>query len=117
MSTDYRYKTCPICGIHYAVDEIVMKYKQALPAAASDRVWYCPNGHSLVYTESEADKYRREADRLRQRVAEKDDEIAAKERELKKMKKRAAAGTCPCCKRNFSNMRVHMKKQHPEFAA
>lgn len=32
-----------------------------------------------------------------------------------RIKKRAAAGTCPCCKRTFSNMAEHMKKEHAAF--
>jgi hypothetical protein len=39
------------------------------------------------------------------------------ERKVKKLTKRTAAGTCPCCQRTFSNMAEHMKHQHPQFVA
>jgi hypothetical protein len=83
--------------------------------------WTCPNGHSRGWRDG-ADKteianLRRERDRIAQQVAQRDDEIAAKEREIKRMKKRASAGTCPCCSRSFSDMSTHMRKQHPEFVA
>jgi len=29
-----------------------------------------------------------------------------------RLRKRAAAGTCPCCKRSFSNMAEHIKRRH-----
>jgi hypothetical protein len=50
-----------------------------------------------------------------QQLAQHDDEIVAKEPEIKRIKKRAAAGTCPCCQRSFSNMATHMKRQHPDY--
>jgi hypothetical protein len=42
--------------------------------------FYCPNGHSMSYNDSEADKLRRERDRLKQQLAEKDDMIADERR-------------------------------------
>lgn len=120
--TTYEYKTCPLCGIQYAVDAVVMNYKEKLPVTDENRSWHCPNGHSLIYTESLADKYRRDADRLRQQLAQRDDEIRSERRRAEKaekatrlLKKRTAAGTCPCCQRTFSNMSTHMRKQHPDF--
>lgn len=86
--------------------------------------FFCSYGHKQFYVqgESEAAKLRRERDRLAQRVAQVEDErneaqqAAAKaERATKRLKKRAAAGTCPCCQRTFLNMTAHMKGQHPEF--
>ena len=67
--TEYRYKKCPVCGICYAVDEDVMAYKERAPASDKDRGWYCPNGHSLVFRESEADEQRRRAERQEQENA------------------------------------------------
>jgi hypothetical protein len=90
---------------------------------------YCPHGHTVVWKETEADRLRRERDRLKQDQARLEEENAAAqlaldvardrmqkaERANKKLKKRASAGTCPCCARTFSNMAEHMKRQHPEF--
>lgn len=93
--------------------------------------FYCPAGHSQQYTgKSEAEKLR--------------DQLAIKERQLEDMdsrrrsaaaeaqmarygeraqkaaktrlKNRIAAGSCPCCKRNFENLQRHMKTKHPDFA-
>lgn len=34
---------------------------------------------------------------------------------LGRVKKRAATGTCLCCKRTFQALSTHMLKQHPEY--
>lgn len=53
-SVELATKTCPVCGVVYA-----------LPKIADDKrregggEWFCPNGHTLVYTEIEAAKYKR----------------------------------------------------------
>lgn len=94
---------------------------------------FCPNGHQWGWTKenSENEKVRLERDRLKQQLAQKDDEIAAQrrmreetERALSaqkgvatKLRKRASAGVCPCCTRTFTNMARHMKTKHPTFKA
>lgn len=44
-------------------------------------------------------------------------EVAAAKKETKRLKKRAVAGTCPCCHRTVNAMVRHMKTKHPEFVA
>lgn len=126
MMVNFTWKKCPICGVNYGLDKDFDDHR--LNGAKSNDGcplnWYCPNGHSLVYRDSEADKLRRERDQLKQQQARLEDEArAARERAAKaeaatkRLKKRASAGTCPCCQRTFSNMATHMKRQHPEFVA
>lgn len=105
------------CGIVFAVPQWWQKKRRD-----DHTTWYCPNGHGQSYTSDNAEeKLRRERDSLKQQLARVEDEkreaIAAKDREIKQAKRRAAAGTCPCCARSFSNMAEHMKKQHPAFVA
>lgn len=123
---EWVWKSCPICGVNYCLDKIFDDYRDGGATGDDGRPlhWYCPNGHRLVYRESEADKLRRERDRLRQQIAQRDDEIKALEArrraavgQVTQLRKRASAGTCPCCKRTFSNMATHMKRQHPDFVA
>lgn len=95
--------------------------------------FYCAYGHEQHFPagETEAEKLRRERDRLAQRIAEKDDEIR-RQRELKeaaerraaaargqvtKIRNRVGAGVCPCCSRTFSQLARHMAAKHPEFKA
>lgn len=112
----YRCKT-PVALTHSL-------FKVAHDERAGELSWFCPNGHSQVFTKGQTteEKLRHERDRLAQRNAQLADEAreAAEraekaERSLKRHKKRAAAGTCPCCKRTFSALATHMKTQHPEF--
>lgn len=108
------------CGISFAVPSWWVKGKRDTHA------WfYCPNGHQQHFSaESTEEKLRRERDRLKQDIARAEDEAAQarKQAELltkqkRRLEKRAAAGTCPCCQRTFSNMSRHMKTKHPDFAA
>lgn len=86
------------------------------------REFFCPNGHPLSYRESVSEKLQRELNQYKQREAmlleQKQEQVnrALKaERQVKGLKKRASAGTCPCCSRTFANMAEHMKTQHPEL--
>jgi len=103
---------CGECGIEFQVPDHF--YRERLQTGKG---WHCPNGHSRAFKESEADRFRRERDVARQQLARVEQERASAEATVRKLKKRAAAGTCPCCQRTFSNMGLHMRKQHPEFVA
>jgi hypothetical protein len=95
--------------------------------------FFCAYGHKAIFPEGETEsaKLRRERDVLKQQQARLEDEAKQAwatataqrkradkaERATKRLKKRASAGTCPCCSRTFSNMSEHMKRQHPTFVA
>jgi len=95
--------------------------------------FHCSYGHAQHFADEddEITKIRRERDRLKQQMAERDDRIQrliklandaeATTRKVKaekaKLTKRASAGLCPCCNRSFANMAAHMKTKHPEFNA
>lgn len=110
---------CGTCGVFSTCPEIV--YEQHRMEGGYH---HCPNGHTWGWSKEncEREKLRRERDRLKQREAQLlDENKAAADRAIKaegaerRLKKRMAAGTCPCCQRTFSNMAQHMKRQHPEF--
>lgn len=117
---------CPACTVRFAYPESL---RQNRAQTAGDI--YCPNGHRLSYAENDADRFRRERDRLAQRVAEKDDEIARQRQfredaersatalrgQIIKLKKRTANGVCPCCTRSFVNLKRHIATKHPSFGA
>lgn len=117
--------TCGACGIPFGLPENVY-------AARRDDggKFYCPNGHYIGYGTSAADKLRTENKRLLD-LAERrlaglyaaQDQAQAAERrraaakgQLTKVKKRVAAGVCPCCNRTFQNLADHMAGQHPDYA-
>lgn len=99
--------------------------------ARSDINFFCPYGHSNYFPkgETDADKLRRERDRLQQQLAHKDDVIKA-EREraaaldrrliaakgqITKTRKRVSNGICPCCSRTFGNLARHMATKHADY--
>ena len=130
MTVLYQYKKCPVCGIHYAVDLDVMKCKEGCAKHDSNRQWYCPNGHELVYRESDAEKWRKESEAQKARAnrleKQRDDarretdaqkrKTAAQKGQVTRLKQRASAGVCPCCNRQFRNLLRHMDSKHPTFS-
>lgn len=95
------------------------------------RDFYCPNGHAMAFTENEADRLRRERDRLKQNEAYLQDRLkreqtsreaaersaSAMRGQVTKLKNRAANGVCPCCNRTFSDLQRHMASKHKGFVA
>jgi len=113
------YSDCITCGVRYTVPLSMWEKQRERGGFHS-----CPNGHSQGWGEdaTENAELRRERDRLKQRLAQKDDDIRGLENrnraakgQITRMKKRASAGTCPCCKRTFQNVATHVKRQHPDF--
>jgi hypothetical protein len=119
-------KECPTCGIDYYMPEVFENECRR----DIKQTWYCPNGHPRVYRENEADTLRRERDRLVQKLAQKDDEIAAQRQakitaqrsavankeQVTRLKNRAKAGLCSCCNRHFENLERHMASKHKDGA-
>jgi hypothetical protein len=124
---------CPTCGILFAWPE---DFHRNVRQAGKARCWYCPVGHVIQWDTSEADEIRRERDRLKQQLAQKDDTIrdwiatannqrdrANRERNrangykghATRITKRAKAGICPCCNRHFTQLERHMTSKHPDF--
>ena len=114
---DLEQQDCITCGCIFGVPGGFTTQRRK-----DKKTFYCPNGHTMSYTESEEDKLRRERDRLTQRLAQKDDEIKDLENrrraafgQVTKLRKRIGNGVCPCCTRSFANLHRHMKTEHPNF--
>lgn len=102
--------TCFRCGVVFGVPEHWLKSRRE-----DKESFWCPNGHQQAFVKSLVDQLRQERDSLRQQMSRVIDEREEQRKIVKRLQKRAAAGTCPCCHRTFSNMATHMKKQHPDF--
>lgn len=115
---------CGKCSVNFAMP--VEMYKRCL---SQGDTFYCPNGHPRVFVESEVDRLRKKTERLK-REAEAAREQARTERQRRemaerrtaaqkgvvtKLKKRSAAGVCPCCGRTFQQLARHMQNKHPDF--
>lgn len=123
-------ETCYTCNVRHSFPDHI--YQAAIQRRGEMSI-YCPNGHAWVYKshqkQAEEDKLRIERDRLKQQLAEKDDEIKRqrdwKEEErrrvialrgvITKTKKRVSAGVCPCCNRTFQNLAQHMANKHSDY--
>ncbi len=134
-SQGYYFTNCYRCNAPFAMSDTL--YHMAMERRG-ELSFYCPNGHGQVFKagEREEDKLRRERDQLKQRLAEKDDQIrsayemaneqaaasamnarklAAAKGQITKIKKRASNGVCPCCNRTFTDLARHMHSKHPGF--
>lgn len=130
VETKFVVQECNSCGVRFALTEEFQNKR--LEVRGPNNPFYCPNGHKIWYIgKSDADVQRERAESLARQL-EAADRRTREQREAKeaaerraaaargqvtKIKKRASAGTCPCCTRTFANMAEHMKREHPEFVA
>lgn len=109
--------SCGECGIQFCVPEDWRADKQR-----TGKGWHCPNGHGRVYKETTEAKLKRELEAVhrdrdwqKQRAESADRARKQAEGKLRGLKKRVAAGVCPCCQRTVSQLARHMKTKHPDF--
>lgn len=115
---EFTVEECCQCGVAFAMTTYF--HERALEERTN---FFCPNGHPQRYVgKSEAEMLReqlkaaREGAAFAERQAELErNRTRAVKGHLTRARKRAAAGTCPCCKRTFKALSEHMRKQHPEF--
>lgn len=117
---------CSACGIIFAMPDYFLN-----DLRVSGRKFCCPNGHSLWFGKSEADKLKIELKRAERQAklyeqwyqAEQEDHqhtrrrLAATQGVVTKTKKRIANGVCPCCNRHFVNLHRHMETKHPDYSS
>lgn len=118
---------CINCGVPFGLDRAYRNERQK-----DHRSFVCPNGHSqfwpqenteerlrreLAEAEGSAAAARARAQRAREETEATRRRLSAAKGQITKMRKRAAAGICPCCKRSFKAVRQHMESQHPQEAA
>ena len=106
---------CCACGIVFAMPQQVNERLRT-----KGGTFYCPNGHSQVYTEPDIEVLRKKllAEQQRSQHFETQlngalDNLATKKKELRTIKRRVHAGTCIHCRRHFENIERHMKTKHP----
>lgn len=115
---------CIECGLSFAM---TIDFK--LLKKGNGGTFYCPSGHSMFYKPGKS-QAQIEADLLKKELAasiaahdqtkaDRDNERYLRmkaENKLYSHKRLIRTGTCPCCRRNFSNLQRHMSKQHPEYS-
>jgi hypothetical protein len=130
--TTLTHVECASCGVVFGMTADFTQRRRD-----DHKTFHCPNGHhQYFYGETEAERLKRELQVERDRVArEKHGREQAEarvrdarletehiERRLRgtksvvtRMKRRAAAGRCPCCSHQFKDLERHMKHQHPKW--
>lgn len=113
---------CITCAVAFAIPETM-----AASLRRNSGFFYCPNGHSQGWGESEADRLRKELEakakalteskctlaKIQETLIRVGEEKSKLDAELRRHKTRTKNGICPCCNRTFANLARHMKTKHP----
>lgn len=131
--TELEVVECANCHMVFGVPAMTLTRRRK-----DGKGFYCPNGHSNVYSKSETDKLKDELEETKRRLAREQSlrdqdqarahtarreadhqarRAAAARGQVTKIKNRVGAGVCPCCNRQFQNLARHMAGQHPDWAA
>lgn len=115
---DFEVEDCISCGVIFAIPrELRSRLRN------NKQTFYCPNGHSMSYTEPEIERVRaqleqakRDAEWQRQRAESADKRLIAAKGQMTKLQKRVNHGVCPHCQRTVSQMARHIATKHPDVA-
>jgi hypothetical protein len=110
--------TCAACGVQFGLTERYIESRRE-----DHKIFYCPNQHDNYFPQkTEAEKLREELKRKEQELADKaiekiamENKLTAQVNEANRKLKRVHNGVCPCCNRSFQNLQRHMKTKHPEL--
>jgi hypothetical protein len=124
---------CPTCGVIHGIPHGRWeKMGREAEARGHSTSVYCPNGHIWHrLSENKVERAKREVQQVRDQLAAeraRHDQTRAElehtearrrgEKAAKtKLKRRAAAGACPCCNRQFADLAAHMTNKHPDFVS
>ena len=120
-------KTCPVCGIRYAIPERIVNERRD-----DGESWQCPNGDTLVFTEPRIDKEKKKVEKLgsdlnrcsiKRHQAEDDAEYhwrraAGLQGVITRWARRILNGACPVCGYELAKgdaIEDHIKESHPDF--
>ena len=119
----YHVVTCH-CAAPFAIPDDL--YRAAVVNKA--RTIHCPScGQGLCWTGKTAEQKKIEAlerklkweaeESARQKRGKESAEASLRTTKgvVTKLRKRSAAGVCPCCKRTFKQLAAHMAEKHPNF--
>ncbi len=118
-------ETCCSCGVVFGMDRDMIARRRR------DGEWfYCPNGHKQHYSETEADRLRKQLAHERDNRGYAESALSATRDQLDatrrsntalkgvvtRTKRRVAHGVCPIpgCKRTFAALADHMRTVHPD---
>lgn len=117
---------CPACGVRFAMPANLLSTLRS-----NKKSFYCPNGHSMSFTEGTAERLERELKAEKEKreraeaalsaarttAAEAERSASRAKTKLRNLRGRVKNGVCPCCQRSFVQLARHMATKHPGFAA
>ena len=111
-------EVCCNCGVAFAMPADMQESRKK-----DHQNFFCPAGHPQHYREEhETEKLKKSVENLTKRLewAQQESKVHSAaankaEQSLKKLRTRAKAGVCPCCKRTVKQMAQHMASKHPDF--
>lgn len=121
---------CPNCGTSFGVVEHLLNSLRKNHGS-----FYCPSGHSMSYGESSQEReiaklekqlnqvkedssyWQSEANQKARDLQHTERRLSATKGVLTRTKNRISKGICPCCNRQFLNLKRHMDGKHPDYAA
>lgn len=113
---------CASCGVIFAFATELEQRRRA-----DGGTFYCPNGHSMVFgntdkdrikkLERQLDDVRTQRDHAREATQREKRQHTATKGQLTKARRRAANGVCPDeeCHRSFTDLADHVRTCHPEL--
>jgi hypothetical protein len=127
VETELYVMSCWSCHITYAVPKDFEQRRRK-----DKETFYCPRGHGTVFSgeteeqrlkqqlkdaEARAARLVDESERRRLKALQLERSRDAYKGQATRLRNRAAAGVCPCCKRSFAALARHMKTKHPDYTA
>jgi sRNA-binding protein len=111
---------CGGCGVTWGITRSYEAERRK-----DHKTFYCPNGCWRYFPQKNTEeRLRAELARTegalveeRQRAEHAKRQLAAAKGRITRMRKRAAAGVCPCCNRQFTQVLRHMRAKHPDEMA
>lgn len=112
--------SCSGCGATFGLSQGMYQARRD-----DHKAFFCPNGCRRAYNvRSETEqlqidlRYARSArDAARDQAQAAERSARAHKGHATRLRNLISKGICPCCRRNFSNVRAHMLTEHPGFAA
>lgn len=116
---------CSSCGVTYGISQSF-----GIARREDGRTFYCPNGHSLSYYETDVMRLKKQLSRAENKVSKLElgnralnDQLEGANHSLRSTKghltraktklERVEKGVCPECNRSFVDLHRHMKSKHP----
>lgn len=103
------------CGIPFAIPDDLYRSRRA-----DGKNFYCPQGHSASYRDSENVTLKRELDRAVDRAAAEraradgaEASLRATKGHVTRLRKRVIEGECPLCGQHLRDLARHVARVHP----